>query len=119
MLMILSKSMDLDTLYSKALINLNIDNEKTSIYKVNNSIKRVCIMPGSGKSDVDYVIKNKFDLYITSDLSHNDILDLVDSNISYINLTHYGLEKVFVDFMSRYLSKFYNKNKIYKYFSNM
>ena len=115
----LSKSMDLDTLYSKALINLNIDNEKTSIYKVNNSIKRVCIMPGSGKSDVDYVIKNKFDLYITSDLSHNDILDLVDSNISYINLTHYGLEKVFVDFMSRYLSKFYNKNKIYKYFSNM
>lgn len=115
----LFKSMDIDALYNKAIINLNLDNKKTSIYKVKDSIKKICIMPGSGRSDVNYVIKNKFDLYITSDLSHNDILDLVDSNISYINLTHYGLEKVFVDYMSKYLSKIYNKNKIYKYYSNM
>ena len=115
----LSKSIDMDDFYNKAIKNLELDDKKTSIYKVKNSIKKVCIMPGSGRSDVGYVIKNKFDLYITSDLSHNDVLDLVDSNINYINLTHYGLEKVFIGFMYKYLSNITKKIKIYTYYSKM
>ena len=115
----LTKSIDIEELYYKAIKKLNLDDKKTTLYKVKNNVKRICMMPGSGRSDVGYVIKNKFDLYITSDLSHNDILDLVDSNINYINLTHYGLEKVFVEFISKYLNKIVKKNKIYEYYSNM
>ena len=114
-----SKIVFIDDLYKDFIKKLNLDDKKTALYKIKDSIKRICIMPGSGRSDVSFVIKNKFDLYITSDLSHNDILDLVDSNINYINLTHYGLEKVFVDYMSTYINKIIKKNKIYKYFSNM
>ena len=115
----LNKPIDMDSLYNKTTKILGLDEKKTSIYKVKDNVKKICIMPGSGRSDVYYVIKNKFDLYITSDLSHNDILDLVDSNINYINLTHYGLEKIFVEFMSKYISKIIKKNKVYIYYSNM
>ena len=64
-------------------------------------------------------VYNNYDLYITSDLSHNDILDLSDEGISYMNLTHYGLEKVFVNYMEKYIKKLINNKKVYTYFSNM
>ena len=115
----LAKAIDMEGLYIKSLKKLELDDKRTALYKVKNSVKKICIMPGSGRSDVGFVIKNNFDLYITSDLSHNDILDLVDSNINYINFTHYGLEKVFVEYMSKYLSKVIKKNKIYTYYSKM
>ena len=115
----LSKAIYIEDFYIKSIKNLELDDKKTSIYKVKDNVKKICIMPGSGRSDVGYVIKNKFDLYITSDLSHNDILDLVDSNINYINLTHYGLEKVFVEFVSKHISKIIKKNKVYTYYSKM
>ena len=115
----LPKAMHLDDIYNKSIKILELDDKKTALYKVKDNVKSICIMPGSGRSDVSYVIKKKFDLFITSDLSHNDILDLVDSNINYINLTHYGLEKVFVDYMCRYVSKFVKRKSFCKYYSNM
>ena len=82
---------------------LHLDTDKIcyNIYK--DSIKKLVIIPGSGSSDVDLVIKEKPDLVITSELKHNQILDLKESNISYFNASHYGLENIFIDSFYKYL----------------
>lgn len=49
------------------------------------------------------MISEGADCLITSDLKHNQILDLKESGISYIDATHYGLEKIFVLEMEKYL----------------
>ena len=94
---------------------LELNESKISYYKCSDEIKKIIILPGSGSSDVELVIKEKPDLFISSDLKHNNILDLCEANISYINATHYGLEKVFIEAFSKYLSEFVSSNKILKY----
>lgn len=98
---------------------LEISDEKISYYynDKKSNISKVAIMPGSGSGDVDTVIKLKPDLFISSDLKHNQIIDLLDSGISYIDATHYGLEKVFIEYIASFLQKKF-KIKIVKYYLN-
>ena len=83
--------------------NLHLDTDKICYIIYKDSIKKLVIIPGSGSSDVDLVIKEKPDLVITSELKHNQILDLKESNISYFNASHYGLENIFIDSFYKYL----------------
>ena len=83
------------------------------------SQKTISIRPRSGKSEVKEVIEKNCDLYISSDLSHNDILNLKDAGISYINLTHYWIEKVFIDYIKIYVNKIDKNLKVYTYYSDM
>ena len=82
---------------------LKLDNNKISFYKYKDNIEKVVIIPGSGSGEIDLVINEKIDLLITSDLKHNQILDLIESGISYFNATHYGLENIFIDSFYNYL----------------
>lgn len=110
----LRKSYSAIDLYKKVISKLNLEVNKTSYFDAKNDIRKIAIIPGSGSGDVDKVIDIKPDLFITSDLKHNQILDLIESGISYINATHYGLEKVFIDYIEKYL-KSKIKTKIYAY----
>lgn len=84
-------------------------------YNSNKSIKQIAICPGSGKSEVNKIINEKVDCFISSDLPHDQILDLLESNISYIDATHEGLENCFVPCIYNKINQFNNKLKIYKY----
>ena len=95
---------------------LRLNSDEISFYLVKNDIKKVIIIPGSGSGDVELVLKEKPDLLITSDLKHNQILDLKESGISYFNATHYGLENIFIDSFCDYLSKVVDRNIIIKKF---
>lgn len=82
---------------------LNLDNNKIAYYKHKDMIEKVVIIPGSGSGEIDLVINEKPDLLVTSDLKHNQILDLKEFNISYFDATHYGLENIFIDSFYKYL----------------
>ena len=94
-----------DELKDKLINTFKLDNEKISFYKYNDVINKIIIIPGSGSSDIDFVIDEKPDILITSDIKHNHILDLKDSNISYFNATHYGLENIFINCFYNYLKE--------------
>ena len=117
-IILLNKTFDIIDIVNILKSKLAIKDEKISYYynDYTKKINKIVIMPGSGSGDVEDVIKLKPDLFITSDLKHNQIIDLLDRDISYINATHYGLEKIFVDYMSDYLQKKF-KIKILKYYS--
>lgn len=108
----LKKEMSFNDIKNVLIEKLNLDEKKISEYKVNDSIKKLIIIPGSGSGSIDLVLEEKPDLLITSDLKHNQILDLTEFGISYINATHYGLEKVFEESFVKYLSSKTDK-KIY------
>lgn len=101
----LKKAMSFSDIAKKVFSKFDIDEEKASLYPIDEKkpIKKIAILPGSGSGDVESVLKIKPDLYITGDLKHNQILDLLEEGVSYINATHYGLEKIFIEYMQRYL----------------
>ena len=108
----LKKALSIDTIYNQLAKKFSIANDKMVLYsnKPNLSVKKLIIMPGSGSGEVDLVIKEKPDLLITSEIKHNQIVDLLEEDIAYINATHYGLEKVFIDCMSKFLKTKFKKN---------
>lgn len=103
----LKESINLNEILKKLTENFKIDNKKISYYTNKNNddrfIKKLAILPGSGRDYIQNVIDNKCDLYISSDLSHHDILELYENNVCYINATHYGLEKLFCYYMKELL----------------
>ena len=103
----LKNNMSFDSVLGLVKKNLELDDKKIAYYNFNNDIKDIIVIPGSGSGDIEAVIKNKPDLLITSDLKHNHILDLREENISFINATHYGLEKVFVNSFSSYIKELF------------
>lgn len=65
--------------------------------------ERIAVMPGSGKSDKKLVVKNGYDLFLTGDFGHHDGLDAMDMGLTVIDATHYGLEHIFISYISDYL----------------
>ena len=107
----LNNYINIDFLLEKLETSFDIKSRLISYYSNKESnekfIKKIAIMPGSGRDYINKVIENKIDIYISSDLSHHDILDLYENNISHINSTHYGLEKIFIYFLKNELFKNY------------
>lgn len=67
--------------------------------------ERIAVMPGSGKSDIRWVKEHGYDLFLTGDIGHHDGLDAMDMGMTVIDATHYGLEHIFVSFLSEYLDE--------------
>lgn len=65
--------------------------------------ERIAVMPGSGKSDKKLVKQKGYDLYLTGDFNHHDGLDALDMGMTIIDATHYGLEHIFIEYVSTFL----------------
>lgn len=116
---IFNKNLNFDEILTIIKSKLELSNDKISYYKVNDNISKIILIPGSGSSEIDLVIAEKPDLLITSDLKHNQILDLTEEGISYINASHYGLEKIFIESFSDYLANDLKINNIYTFYLNL
>lgn len=65
--------------------------------------ERIAVLPGSGKSELLDVKEQGYSLYLTGDFEHHKGLDAVDMGMTVIDATHYGLEHIFVSYISAYL----------------
>lgn len=105
--LVLDNPVSITTLKNKLINNFHIKQYFVRYYsrhlKDDAFIKKLAIMPGSGRSNVHDVIKLGADMYVSADLSHHDILDLYENDISYIDATHYGLERLFIYYMNDFL----------------
>ena len=115
----LNDYISIDFIIEQLINKFDIKERLITYYSNKNSnekfIKKIAILPGSGRDYVNNLIDKDVDLYISSDLSHHDVLDLYENNISYINCTHYGLEKLFIYFikdvlLNEYIDKDENIN---------
>ncbi|MBE6015348.1 MAG: Nif3-like dinuclear metal center hexameric protein [Lachnospiraceae bacterium] len=82
----------------------DIDNVKV-FGALNSPIETVAISPGAGKSMIDAALSGDVDLLITGDIDHHTGIDAVASGITVIDAGHYGIEKIFIPFMEKYLKE--------------
>lgn len=66
-------------------------------------ISRVAVCPGSGKSVIGEAAARGADCLVTGDIGHHEGIDAVDMGLTIIDASHYGIEKLFIDYMYDYL----------------
>ena len=69
------------------------------------TVSRVAICPGSGKSVIDVAIAKGADVLIAGDIGHHEGLDAVARGLSVIDAGHYGTEYIFMKDMKEYFEK--------------
>ena len=68
-------------------------------------IKKVAVLPGSGKSDIENAIAAGADVLITGDIDHHSGIDAVQDGLMIIDAGHYGVEHIFIKYMEKYLGE--------------
>lgn len=94
---------------------LNLD--KVFLYSNNPEklIKKIAFINGAGSS---FWKKSKFkgvDFLITGDAKYHDIYDILENNMSILDLGHYSSEKFFMELIENKLLAKIDKQKIYVY----
>lgn len=78
--------------------------DKVRVYgNLDMKIDIAAVCPGSGGDFGDYAIKNGAQVLITGDVKHHEAIDNVAKGLAVIDASHFGLEKIFVDFMTDYI----------------
>ncbi|MDO4555213.1 MAG: Nif3-like dinuclear metal center hexameric protein [Lachnospiraceae bacterium] len=72
---------------------------------LSGKVKRAAISPGSGRSMLREAGEAQVDVLITGDIGHHEGLDSMDMGFSVIEAGHYGLEQVFIQHITEYLTK--------------
>lgn len=70
-----------------------------------DSVSRVAICPGSGKSTIRDAIAAGAQVLITGDIDHHSGIDAVAQGLSIIDAGHYGIERIFIGYMEQYLKE--------------
>ncbi|HIT89982.1 MAG TPA: Nif3-like dinuclear metal center hexameric protein [Candidatus Merdenecus merdavium] len=72
--------------------------ESVRVYgNLDEILETVAILPGSGKSYIDSVLRTKATGYITGDITHHDGIDAVARGLNIIDAGHYGIEHIFIE----------------------
>ena len=66
-------------------------------------VRRIAVIGGSGKSEIQNALDAKADLLITGDIDHHSGIDAVTQGLCVMDAGHYGLEHVFMDYMEEAL----------------
>lgn len=68
-------------------------------------IHKVAVVPGSGRHMEQQAAETGADLFLTGDIGHHEGLDAMELGLTVIDAGHHGLEKIFVDFMGKFLEQ--------------
>lgn len=68
-------------------------------------VKTCAILPGSGHDEIDLALRQGADVMITGDITHHVGIDSIEKGIAVIDAGHYGVEKLFVPYMKKYLER--------------
>ncbi|MBE5934221.1 MAG: Nif3-like dinuclear metal center hexameric protein [Lachnospiraceae bacterium] len=86
----------------------NIDNLRV-IGDMNKSVESIAILPGSGKSFINNVIKEGVDVLVTGDIDYHSASDARDLGVHIIDAGHFETEYFFVEYMESYLKELLEK----------
>lgn len=75
-------------------------------------IQRIAVSPGSGKSMIGPALSAKAELLVTGDIGHHDGLDALDQSLMIVDAGHYGIEHIFIEQMTSFLSGSFPELKV-------
>lgn len=90
-----------------AFVKTVFDIPNVSVFgDVNQTVEKIAISPGSGKSVIDISVAKGAECLVTGDIGHHEGLDAIENGLCVIDASHYGIEKIFLSFMHDYLKDF-------------
>lgn len=72
---------------------------------LDKKIQLAAISPGSGNREIPFAQKEQAEVLITGDIDHHHGIDAVAQGLMIIDAGHYGLEKIFIPVVEKYLRK--------------
>lgn len=89
--------------------------ENVTVYgNLEDTIVKVAVLPGSGSSCIDNAYIEGCDVLITGDIGHHDGTDAIEKGINIIDAGHYGVEKLFNDYLEKYINKTMPELSVFK-----
>lgn len=82
-------------------------------YGFDKEVKRIAYIGGAGSlssADINLLKEKNVDVYITGEIKHHEILNLIDNGINLILLGHYNSEVVVLDSLKSMLSDILDEN---------
>lgn len=73
---------------------------------LSQSVGRIAVCPGSGKSVIGISLKKGADVLITGDIGHHEGIDAAAQGLAIVDAGHYGIEHIFTRDMKEYLEKY-------------
>lgn len=67
------------------------------------SVRKIAILPGSGKDQIDAALQQGADVLITGDINHHGGLDAKEQGLIVMDAGHYNVEQIFSEYMEQYL----------------
>lgn len=81
--------------------------EQVMLYgNADTEVDKIAVCPGSGKSVIGIAIQKGAECLITGDIGHHEGIDAVEMGLNIIDASHYGIEKIFMQFIYHYLKDF-------------
>jgi len=81
---------------------MKIDNLRFS-GNINDKIKKVAVVTGSGSEYIDIAVSNGAQLFITGDLKYHYALELKEKGLNILDAGHFDTEKIFPEAMHRFI----------------
>lgn len=68
-----------------------------------DEVRKIAICPGAGAGHIKECLEYECDVLITGDVSHHVGIDAYAQGLVVIDAGHYGIEKIFIPFVKKYL----------------
>ena len=96
--------------YVKEIFHL----ESVKIYgEPDCAVECAAISPGSGKSMIKPAVAVGAEVLVTGDIEHHEGLDAMAQGLMIIDAGHYGIEKIFVPYMTEYLKREFPRLEVF------
>lgn len=102
------------------LINNILEPDYKIAYNIENlnEIKKVAFCGGSGAEFIVDASKKQVDIYITGDIKHHDAQLAYETGVPLLDVSHYGLEKIFINHVEKLLKNKFTDLELFKYEAN-
>ena len=82
---------------------------------LDTELETAAICPGSGKSMIGDAVRAGADVFITGDIEHHEGLDCLAQGLTVIDAGHYGIEKIFINYIREYLRRNFPDLAVYNH----
>jgi putative NIF3 family GTP cyclohydrolase 1 type 2 len=74
--------------------------------KASDTVKRVAVVSGCGKDEINAVIAAGADTFVTGEVMHNHMIDCKELGLNLICGTHYATERIIVPILAEMVNKY-------------
>ena len=91
---------------SKTAEALRLDIKSLGLVKASDKVKRVAVVSGCGKDEINAVIAAGADTFVTGEVMHNHMIDCKELGLNLICGTHYATERIIVPILAETVNKY-------------